>query len=171
MAVYCVRRVTAPNCKRPYGGLMAHPIKPHFTTHVSVRHSNKNGLFLTINLLILLISTITAYAQSNISKILLWAQKSADTHGVVTRQEPSVSELEPGNPVERELAGGEAHSYRLTLVAGQYARVVVDQRGINVAVNVFGSAGEKVVESEVAEIGEAEEVSLVADAAASYRLE
>ncbi|HKX26542.1 MAG TPA: hypothetical protein VJ302_02510, partial [Blastocatellia bacterium] len=29
--------------------------------------------------------------------------------------------LEPGRPVERELAGGQSHTYQLTLAVGQYA--------------------------------------------------
>src|SRR5262249_56050278 len=79
--------------------------------------------------------------------------------------------VEPGQWIEREIAGGESHAYKLTLASGQYARVIVDQRGIDVAVTVFGSDGEKFIESDVAEIGEAEDVSLVADVAATFQLE
>lgn len=39
--------------------------------------------------------------------------------------------FEQDKPIERELAGGESHSYRITLASGQYARVAVDQRHIN----------------------------------------
>src|ERR1051325_8596300 len=42
--------------------------------------------------------------------------------------------LKLGEPVESELAGGEAHYYALTLISGQYLRLVVDQRGVDVVV-------------------------------------
>jgi hypothetical protein len=38
--------------------------------------------------------------------------------------------LEPGNPVERQIAGGESHSYKISLTAGQFARFRLEQRAI-----------------------------------------
>src|SRR5262245_28695988 len=32
--------------------------------------------------------------------------------------------LEPGKPVERELSGGQSHSYKITMVSGQYLHIV-----------------------------------------------
>ena len=49
-------------------------------------------------------------------------------------QEPAL--LEQGKPIERELAGGQQHSYQIALAEGQYASVVVEQRGIDVAVEL-----------------------------------
>lgn len=46
--------------------------------------------------------------------------------------------LELGKPVERELFGGQSHSYRIVLAAKQYLHVVVDQRGIDVVVALYG---------------------------------
>jgi hypothetical protein len=42
--------------------------------------------------------------------------------------------LVSGQPVEREMLGGEAHTYQVTLQAGQFMRVMVEQKGIDVAV-------------------------------------
>src|SRR6185295_17086771 len=39
--------------------------------------------------------------------------------------------LEPGKPIECELAGEQKHQYQLPLGAGQYAGVIVEQRGID----------------------------------------
>jgi hypothetical protein len=36
--------------------------------------------------------------------------------------------LELGKPIERELSGGQSHSYNITMISGQYLQVVVDQR-------------------------------------------
>jgi hypothetical protein len=42
---------------------------------------------------------------------------------VQAAQEPQM--LVPGKPVEREIAGGQSHTYRLTLEAGQFVHAVV----------------------------------------------
>src|SRR5690242_1868579 len=54
--------------------------------------------------------------------------------------------LEPGKPIERELDGGQSHSYRILLTAGQYVHIVVDQRGIDVVVTLVGPDGTEIAE-------------------------
>src|SRR5262249_45182267 len=80
--------------------------------------------------------------------------------------------LEPGKPVERELSGGQSHSYKITMVSGQYSRVVVEQRGIDVVVALFTPDGKKIGEADGARatIG-TETVSAIAEAAGAYRIE
>src|SRR5262245_47774555 len=51
--------------------------------------------------------------------------------------------LEPGKPIERGLSGGQSHSYLITMTAGQYLEVSVDQRGIDVLVTLFAPDREK----------------------------
>src|SRR5688572_26740862 len=58
---------------------------------------------------------------------------------LVNTQEPTTLEL--GKPVERELSGGQEHSYQLALTDGQYASVVIEQRGIDVSVQLQETAG------------------------------
>ena len=48
--------------------------------------------------------------------------------------------------VERELKGGEAHVYEIVATANQFVRVVVDQRGIDVVIALFGPDGAKLLE-------------------------
>ena len=79
--------------------------------------------------------------------------------------------LEPGKSIEREITGGETHAYQLTLAAGQYARVAIDQRRINIAVAAFDSDGKKITDEDWFLIGDAELVSLIADSPNTYRLE
>src|SRR5262249_45211667 len=85
---------------------------------------------------------------------------------------PQAQDLEPGKPIERELAGGQSHSYQLALADGQYAMLVVDQRGIDVEVNLFGPDGRQIlaVDSEIRLSGR-EAVPLVAETAGRYRLD
>lgn len=49
-------------------------------------------------------------------------------------------------PLQREMKGGETHRFRLALVAGQYARVVVEQQGIDVAIALVAPNGERLME-------------------------
>jgi CHAT domain-containing protein len=49
----------------------------------------------------------------------------------------------PGPPVERELAAGEVHAYPLELAAGRSWLIAVEQRGIDVVVEVSGADGKR----------------------------
>ncbi len=79
--------------------------------------------------------------------------------------------LEPGKAIERELASGESHGYRLTLAAGEFARVVVEQRGIDVNVSLLTVNGEKVAERIMPGRYGRVYLSVIAQAPASYRVE
>jgi hypothetical protein len=57
-----------------------------------------------------------------------------------------VQRLEQDRPIERELAGGQSHSYQLRLEAGQYVNLVVDQRGIDVVIRLLGPNGKEMAE-------------------------
>ncbi len=80
--------------------------------------------------------------------------------------------LQVGIPIEKEITGDEAHSYQITLQAGQYLHAVVDQRGINVAVTLFAPDGKPLVSSDSPNqaIGP-EPVSVIAEVSGTYRLE
>jgi CHAT domain-containing protein/Tfp pilus assembly protein PilF len=91
--------------------------------------------------------------------------------GAVTAgpQEQSTS-LIPGQPVAREMRGGEQHTYRVTLSAGQHARVVVDQKGIDVVLALLGTDGKQLLEvdNNLSGTRGMEVVSLVADVSGTY---
>ena len=78
--------------------------------------------------------------------------------------------LEMGKGIAGEFAGGQKHTYQITLAAGQYAGVIVEQRGMDVVVQLLETDGKVSVEydDEIATHG-AEQVNLVADVAGSYR--
>jgi len=80
--------------------------------------------------------------------------------------------LEPGKPIERELSGGQSHFYKITMISGQYLQVVVDQRGIDVAVALFAPDGKKISEVDSEHLVEGSEtVSAIAEATGAYRIE
>jgi CHAT domain-containing protein/Tfp pilus assembly protein PilF len=88
------------------------------------------------------------------------------------QEDRQIRQLEPGKPIERELAADQPHSYQMTLAAGQYVKLLVDQRGIDVVVKLFGPDGKQLIEanSERRQQGQ-ETVSWVAEEAGSYRLD
>jgi CHAT domain-containing protein/tetratricopeptide (TPR) repeat protein len=106
----------------------------------------------------------TASAQSE-------AQAVRATNGE-QQTEQYLRPLEPGKPVEREMAGGESHSYQLTVASGQYLHVVVAQRGIDLEVVIFGPDSRKLAEvNNQSGTRGAESVSIITEASGNHRVE
>jgi len=80
--------------------------------------------------------------------------------------------LEPGQAIPGELKGGEGHRYQIEMQAGQYVHVVVEQKGVDVAVQLFTPTGEgrPVVDSPNGANGP-EAVFEVTDSGGEYQLE
>jgi tetratricopeptide (TPR) repeat protein len=98
-------------------------------------------------------------------------QASASTRSATLSAQESDS-LEPGNPVEREIAGGQSHSYKITMSSGQYLHVMAAQLGIDVAVALFTSDGKKISEADSDHTIEGSEtVSMIAGAPGAYLIE
>lgn len=80
--------------------------------------------------------------------------------------------LEPGAAIEREMAGGDTHAYRIKVTTGDYVHVVVDQRGIDVVVRLLAPDGRLLIEIDSPNgMYGPEPISLVAEQAGYYRLE
>jgi CHAT domain-containing protein/Tfp pilus assembly protein PilF len=60
-----------------------------------------------------------------------------------------VRPLEPGRIVERELAGGQTHVYQITFQAGQFARCIAEQDGVDVALALMGPDGKPETETDL----------------------
>jgi CHAT domain-containing protein/Tfp pilus assembly protein PilF len=91
---------------------------------------------------------------------------------IVEMDEGQPMRLEAGQPVERQIAGGEKHSYLQRLEAGQYLRVAAEQRGIDVLLRLYGADGAPIteVDSPGGDHG-FERISEVAVVAGDYRIE
>ncbi len=91
---------------------------------------------------------------------------------VAASQQESAYPLVVGQPVAREMRGGEQHTYQLTLNAGQHARVVVEQKGIDVVLALSGADGKSLLEvdNNLSGTRGMEAVSLVADVSSTYSL-
>jgi tetratricopeptide (TPR) repeat protein len=85
--------------------------------------------------------------------------------------EKDIRSLEPGKPIDRELVGGQRHSYQVRLNADQFLKVIVEQQGIDVVVQASGPDGKQVAEfdSESRPRGE-ETIWLAAETAGDYRI-
>src|SRR5438552_1322147 len=83
---------------------------------------------------------------------------------------PEAQTLVPGQPVERQIAGGETHTYRITLHAGQFMRVVLEQKAIGVTLVLAAPDGKQVLEVNLTPAGALESLSAEARASGDYRL-
>ncbi len=96
------------------------------------------------------------------------AQEGADYSKVAQ----DILTLEPAKPIERGLAGGQVHFYTVKLASGQYLRAIVDQRGIDVVVTLFGPDDKKLFEMDSPNGTQGPEpVSIVAESSGNYRIE
>src|SRR5262245_27672051 len=112
-----------------------------------------------------------APAATSLRPVAVPAQAPASERGAAPSAQESDS-LELSKPIERELSGGQSHFYKITMISGQYSHIVVEQRGIDVAVALFTPDGKKIIEvdSDQTTVG-AEAISLIAEMAGSYRIE
>ena len=75
-------------------------------------------------------------------------------------------------PVEREISGGQTQSYQITLAAGQFASVTVQQRGIDVVVRLFAPDNQLIAEVDSDSRTQGQEIlEAVAATPGAYRIE
>ena len=83
-----------------------------------------------------------------------------------------IRELKLGDPIEREMGRGAVHSYALSLTKGQFVKVVVEQKGIDVVVSIFAPGGEKIEEVDSLDGAKGpEEVLFIAETGGNFRLD
>lgn len=119
------------------------------------------------------LTVILLFATSNLfGAFANAAQRRADEQKFLQTSNDDDITLTLGKPIERSLAGNEAHSYKIVLAANQYLHVVVEQRGIDVVVTLFALDGKKIAEVDSPNGSQGPEpISVVAEVAGSYRLE
>ena len=100
---------------------------------VSISTSQGRGLHSIrwIPLMTNLLIRVGSRAATNLRPVVSPVLEIASKHSATQSSQESDS-LEPGKPVERELSGGQSHSYKITMISGQYLHVVVTQQGIDV---------------------------------------
>jgi hypothetical protein len=128
-------------------------------------HTNKSRILLFLLILVSFSIQASAFAL---------AQQSGAVRLEATNNAPQgeVRKLEVGKPVERQMQGGESHTYEIMLSAGQFLDLVVDQRGIDVVVQVVAPDGKQLLEVDSPNGTQGPEpVKLIAEAAGTYRFQ
>src|SRR5947208_13560577 len=77
---------------------------------------------------------------------LLLALVTSLALGQESKPVDAVQVLELRKPIEREITTGDVHSYSVSVTAAQVLDVVVEQRGIDVVVDVRAPDGRKIME-------------------------
>lgn len=100
--------------------------------------------------LCVILSATFVFSSSLIASYRLLANQSQA--GPQQRQDQTVQSdaesmvIETNKAIERELAGGQVHSYQIMLTTGQYLHMIAEQHGIDVVVTLFGPDGKKLIE-------------------------
>jgi CHAT domain-containing protein/tetratricopeptide (TPR) repeat protein len=89
-----------------------------------------------------------------------------------TKESQDATNLPTLSNIERELKGGETHSYRVTLTSGQFLYALVEQKGIDVTVGLLDPTGKQIAlaDSPNDQWG-TEPVLVVAQIAGDYRVQ
>jgi CHAT domain-containing protein/tetratricopeptide (TPR) repeat protein len=87
-----------------------------------------------------------------------------------TSQPESPYPVTAGQPIAREIRGGEQHTFQVRLSAGQHVRIVLDQKGIDVVLALLGAEGKLLfeVDNNLSGTRGMELVSLVAEVGGAY---
>jgi CHAT domain-containing protein len=98
-----------------------------------------------------------------------------DDPGVINASAQGAQEmgaLSKDVPVEREIAGGQAHSYRLTLAPEQFLSVVVEAKNADTFATVYAPDGRPILEARnLFDTAKPERVFLIAESQGDYRIE
>jgi CHAT domain-containing protein/tetratricopeptide (TPR) repeat protein len=78
--------------------------------------------------------------------------------------------LESGKPLESKVAGGESHTYQITLQAGQFMHIMVEQKAIGVALVLAAPDGKQMLEVNLTPAGALESLSAEATASGDHRV-
>jgi CHAT domain-containing protein/tetratricopeptide (TPR) repeat protein len=89
-----------------------------------------------------LIGTLLA---QTVSPVILAHQQTGRPSS--TTQNPPIQKLEINNRLDRQMRGGESHLYQLSLAAGQYARVSLEHKNLDVSILIFAPDGKRLAES------------------------
>lgn len=97
-----------------------------------------------------------------------FAQTKPESTSESGQDEPRV--LEKGISVERDFRRGQVHAYKVPLTAGQYLKVYVRQREVDVYATLIGPDEKRIFGMNNSEFG-TEQVSVLADTSGSYKIQ
>lgn len=90
---------------------------------------------------------------------------------VYCQTEQEIIPLEPEKPIEREISGGQKHIYQIALAENQYAKLIVEQRGVDVVIRLLDADRKIAVEYDFDPRNTGEElVEMTVKQAGNYQL-
>ncbi len=89
---------------------------------------------------------------------------------VIGQSSPDAQPFGPEKPVEREISGGESHTYRVALTAGQFVRFRLDQKSLDCVLVLSAPDGSQIAEMDFTGTGELESLAIEAAIAGDHRL-
>lgn len=89
---------------------------------------------------------------------------------VTGQSSPESRSLVPETPIEREISGGESHTYRIALTAGQFVLLRLEQKAVDFVLALSAPDGAQLAEMDFTGIGEQESLAVEASVAGEYRL-
>jgi len=92
------------------------------------------------------------------------------TRNLIAEVSGAATPLELGKLVEARIAGGQSHEYHLSLQAGHYAKVVVEQRTVSASVSVLGPDGNPAIEAGPGSPGSNTVAEWIASQPGGYRM-
>jgi CHAT domain-containing protein/Tfp pilus assembly protein PilF len=100
------------------------------------------------------------------------AQPAPQHQSATAQGTQAATTLEAGKAIEREISSGQTQSYQISLPAGQFASVTIQQRGIDVVERLLSPGGKLIAEFDSEwRPQEAEGAEFVAETAGVYRLD
>lgn len=130
MAFDCNRWHAAERMRSSQGDASSCVARAAAGERISVR-----GAAATLVLLIFL-CWASVSAQASLRHNSRWEQSGATQNADHPQDESHPLEL--GKPVERELRGGEIHTYRISVEQGQFLHIVIEKKGIDAAGALIG---------------------------------
>lgn len=99
-------------------------------------------------------------------------QVLSESQAVKPARSQETTALELGKTITREIKGGATHSFKVSIIAGQYTRLLVEQHGIILVATLLDVDGKPVVEMDNPGGGHGPiYLSTIAPASGDYRLE
>ena len=87
----------------------------------------------------------SSFARASVDYGSPWEQSAAPSEG---QPQDTSRLLELGKPIERELRGGEIHTYRIDAEPGQFIRIIIEKKGMEAAGALIGPDGKLIAIAE-----------------------
>src|SRR5882724_6754333 len=124
-----------------------------------------------LSIFIISLVSVLMFSLHSISPVVAQTATTSSSDRV-TNQTQDALNLPTLSDIERELKGGETHSYRITLTSGQFLHALVEQKGIDVVVGLLDPSGKQIAlaDSPNDQWG-TEPILVVAEMAGEYRVQ